>query len=471
MKANGVILQNLIDLNLNKTPSAIRLTKEEGSSPFADKVTAILDQKYEARLSAESKCLAGELTSADTNLPVGFQRTVIREALSDLRILDIVQTLIDTQATGTTQIPYELRDASGIENNGIVYEGNPIHRASVSQEMELAYLLPMKLAFLISNEVMHFSKASQMDWDAFARNVESNARILRELIAGRILREMQRSADAYNAADETGEAFDGQLDGSTSIIKTTNFPIVRPYQQKDLQGTDISAEENPITVVLNDVTLSEFDGSGTQSAGTYYRVTNYNLGYIQLVDESGTPVTPADTGTNTLDYSYATNVAKFDLDNGTTEIGLHLNGLLRSIGRQKAVMLNDRFVTPDFMIMSPVLNNSVTDANQFTASNLKPGSELGMTGDLEAVKGIPAWSTNSPYSDMGDERIIMGQAGTVSYVVAKPFETGQPFEHTDASGKATGQKQAYGEELSVVKVPDAIRNRLTSVLAYSFSGR
>jgi hypothetical protein len=206
---DGMKLQEQIDGMLQRTSVAangrLKLVKlSEKGNRFLQDVLASFDQLNAARIHAESKMLAGgDTTTADTNLPVGLIRTVIKEALSDLNVLALVQTLTDPGAQGTTQIPYEQRDTSDVQNQGIVYEGQPIHRASVSQEMELAYILPMKLAFLISNEVMHFTRSSAINWDAYARNVESNARVMRELIAMRICNELQRSADAYGAVEVT----------------------------------------------------------------------------------------------------------------------------------------------------------------------------------------------------------------------------------------------------------------------------
>jgi hypothetical protein len=102
-------------------------------------------------IANEVKMLSGgQMNISDTNLPVGFRREVIREALSDLRILELVQASTDFSATVTTQIPYELRDMSAVYNDGIVYEGQPIHRASMGQFMDTAYIQPMKLAMLVS---------------------------------------------------------------------------------------------------------------------------------------------------------------------------------------------------------------------------------------------------------------------------------------------------------------------------------
>lgn len=468
-------LQETIDENLKRSMAygnrAIKVP--EKVSPFVAKVLEDFDRLNARRLHAETKTLAGEETNiGDTDLPVGFQRTVIREALSDLNILQVVNTLTDPTATATTQIPYEQRDTSAVMNDGIVYEGQGIPGASIRQLMDLAYILPVKLALKLTNEVMHFSRASQINWDAWGRNVESNARVVRELVARRIANELQRAADAYGAVAVVGETFDSQLTGSASTLKTTNFPIVRPHQQYDLQGNTVGSVDNAIAIVLNGSAITAFDGSGTQSAGTYYRVTSYNMGYIQLVDEAGDPVTPADTGVNTIGYHYATNMAKFDMDvpAGTTK-EKHLNGLLQAVGARKAVLSGDRFVMPNFLLMSPVLNDEASNAENFTAQARRDGANTSSEGDLAAVKGVAAFGTNAPSIDLGDERIIMGPRGTLTYTVSKPFMTGQPFEAVDANGRPTGEKVAYGEEYSAIKVPSPIRNRLTSVLAYSVTGR
>lgn len=465
------ILKNLRGSALH---TAGRLRLAEKVNPFVEKVLGYFDTLNAPRIHQEHKFLAGGTTSInDTSLPVGVQRTVIREALSDLRVLELVQTLTDFGAQGTTQIPYEARDTTSVMNDGVVFEGQGIHRASITQAMDLAYVLPMKLAFLISNEVMHFSRSSAINWDAYARNVESNARVLRELVVRRICNEMQRQSDAYLAAAIADEDIDAQLDGATSEVKLAQFPLVRPFQQYDMAGNTVGAVKNPVTVKLNGVAIAAYDGTGTQGAGTYYRVTSYNLGKIQFVTEAGAAATPAATANpDTVSYSYATNVAKFDLDiAGGLTLDQHLNGLLRTIGARKAMMNADRFIAPDFLLMSPVLNDTCTNAEQFTAQAKRDGSGTNSQGDLETVKGIGAWGTNAPNIDLGDERILLGQRGTLTYTVAKPFMTGQPFEAVNSAGLATGQKQAYGEEYNAIKVPDAIRNRFTSVIAYSATGR
>ena len=475
-ESNNVLsLQETILNSLRTTSqhSTGALVLAEKTVPFVDKVLAEFDVIQAERLQNEHKMFAAGSTGVgDTALPAGFQRTVIREALSDLNVLQLVNTMTDAGAQATTEIPYEERDTSAVHNDGVVFEGQPIHRASISQKMDTAYILPRKLAFLISNEVMHFSRASNIDWDAYARNVASNVRYMRELIHRAICNEMQRSADSYLSAAIVAEGIDGQLTGAVSTIKTAQFPIVRPHQQYDLKGTAVGAEENPIVVKLDAVVINAFDGTGTQGAGTYYRVTNYNLGYIQFVDETGAAVTPANAaGSDEVSYSYATNIVKFDTDNGGVDLDLHLNGLLRAIGGRKALMNSDRYVTPDFQLMSSTVNDTCTNARKFEASSNIKGTDVDNMGDLARVKGINAWKSDAPGVDLGDERILMGQRGTTGYSIAKPFVTGQPFEAVDSAGNATGQKQAYGEEYSAIKTPAPVRNRFTSVIVYSAAGR
>lgn len=461
--------------HLKKTDSyangGIKLSDK--ASAFLNKVLSEFDRINGRQLAEEAKLLSGgQTTMSNVALPVGFQREVIREALSDLRILELVQTLTDFGATATTGIPYEFRDVSGILNDGIVYEGQEIGYATVNQAMDTAYITPMKVAYIISNEVAHFTRASALNWDAMARNIETCARVMRELVCRRLANELQRNADAYGAIAVAAESFTGQLDGSKSTIKTVNFPIVRPYQTRDLQGAAVGGAENAIAIVLNNNALDPFDGSGTQTAGTYYRITNYNLGYVQFVNQLGVPVTPANTGTNTIGYSKATNIVKVDLDvPGGSTLELQLNKALQAVGSQKAMLSGQRFVTPDFLLMSPTLNETLSNAEQFINEFKRNGTDNTTDGDLMKVKGIAAYGTNAPGIDLGDQRIVIGQRGTLTYTVAKPFSLGEPFEAVGTSGKPIGKKQAYGEEYNAIKAPTPIRNRLASVLVYSFGNR
>ncbi|WP_084612695.1 phage protease [Pseudogulbenkiania sp. MAI-1] len=467
-------LSELYREHLSRTSTAgeLHLDPKTPLHPFCALVLSEFDRIHGYQLDAELKVLAqGATDMGSTSLPVGVQREVIREALSDLNVLALVQTLTDFGAQATTQIPYEVRDTSQVMNDGIVYEGQPIPFAGVTQAMDLAYITPMKLALSITNEVMHFTRASAINWDALARNIESNARVLRELVHRRICNELQRAADSYLALPVANESFTAQLTGAKHTIKTTGFPIVRPFQARDLQGNAVGTAENPITVTLNSTVISQWDGSGKQPAGTYWRVLSYNLGTIQFVTQAGEPVTPANAGTNTISYGMATNVVKFDLDiQGGVTNEVWLNGLVQKIGSRKAMMSSQRYVKPNFMLMSESLNDTITNAEQFVAQGKRDGSDTDSQGDLASIKGVPSFGTNAPGVDLGDERILMGQRSVGAYTVAKPFITGEPIELTN-NGQPIGKKVAYGEEYNAITVPKPVRNRFTSVVAYSATAR
>ncbi|QZA80855.1 phage protease [Deefgea piscis] len=461
-------------LKQTATYGAGQLKLAEKTTPFVEMVLSEFDRINGAAIAAEMKMLAGGETNMSRGaLPIGFQREVIREALSDLNILQLINTLTDFAATATTQIPYEYRDVSGVLNDGIVYEGQGINYATINQAMDTAYVVPMKVAYIITNEMAHFSRASAINWDAMARNIEVCARVMRELIAKRIANELQRSSDAYNAVAVSAENIASQLDGTTkSTIKSAGFPIVRPFQAFNLQGIAVGSAENPIVVKLNNIAVLPWDGSGSQPAATYYRVNSFNMGYIQFVNKDGAPVTPPNTGVCTIDYSRATNLLKVDLDvPGGSTLEKQLNKALQGVGAQKAMMSGQRFIQPDFALMSPTLNDTISNAEQFINMMGRNGTSTDGQGDLQSIKGIPAFGTNAPGIDLGDQRILMGQRGQLTYTVAKPFSLGEPFEVVNAQGQAVGKKQAYGEEYNAIKLPTPIRNRLTSVLVYSFSGR
>ncbi|KFA98787.1 hypothetical protein [Vibrio sp. ER1A] len=470
-------LQERIHSNLRNTNTyaigQLSLTEEKNLPVFCQQVLAEFDRLHHRQIHAERLALSGQGTGnviSDTELPVSVQREVIREALSDLNILQLVQTLTDFSAAATTNIPYENRDVSAIMGDGIVFENGTIPKVKNSQRMDLAYVLPMKVAFEVSNELMHFSKSSTINWDAWGRNVATASRIIKELIARRLLNTMQRVADSYMSMSVTDEDINAQLQNS-STFKSAQFPIVAQHQQYDLQGNTVGTIENAITLVIDGTEIKPFDGSGTQEVGTYYVVTSYNLGQFALVNEGGELVsgTPANAK---ISYSYATNIQKVDSDipAGTTA-EKHYNKLIQAVGRRKAIMKDDRFVTPDFLLMSNTLNDTCTNAEQFVASMRRDGSNTNSQGDLEAIKAISSYSTNAPATHLGDERIIMGQRGALTYTVVKPYTLSEMQEARDANGQLKGGKEAYAEEYNAIHCPKPIRNRFTSVIFYSASGR
>ena len=473
-KNEAIRLQETLNFGLRTGAGRLRLLDEDALPASIKRVLSIFDARHAPEILEQSKTLSdgGPLTTSGMSVPAGFQRTVIREALSDLRILDLINTIIDPTSGATTTIPYEVRKPGSIVQDGIVYEGAGIPRASIEQKIDIAYLSAMKLSFAISSEMIFFSNNSLLDWNALSKNIESNSRLVKELLARRILNEMQRSADCFGAVGPVTDDIASQLTGTASIIKTAYFPIIRPKTVRDLQGVQIGDTEHPISLVVNGAVAPAWDGSGNQAAGIYWRVENYNLGFLRIVDKDGNPITPSATSACSLTYSVATNCATFDLKLPSgVAMEDHLNGLLRAVGARKAIMNSDRYVLPDFMIMSPILNDVLTNASQFVSSQARAGSELTAAGDLQSIKSIPTYSTNAPNVDLGDDRILMGATGTLTYAVAKPFETGQPFDAFNSNRLPTGEKIAYGEEFSAVHIPVALRGRLTSVIVYDSDAR
>ena len=466
----AIKLQEIYNRGLAQSDARLRLADESQLSPQARKILSLFDQKNAPDIY---RALAdGGMTSTHTvGLPIGYQRTILREALAGLKVLDLVRVIIEPTTSYLVNVPYEIRKPGNIVNDGIVYESQPIPRASIVQSFDLVELVPTKLSLKITNEAIHFS-SSLSDWDALARNIESNARLVKELIARRILNELQRSADAYGAIGVINESIDSQLTGNSSLIKTEHWPIVRQKFHIDLRGVQIAPVENPITLTINGAICSPFDGSGEQPAGIYYCVDNYNLGFIRLCDRTGQPVNPNATGICTLSYSHATNCGKFDLKlPAGSNAEDHLNGLLRAIGLRKAFMNSDRFSLPDYLLMGPLLNDTATNARSFAASSLKPGTALLPAGDLETIKALPVYNSSVPGSDLKDDRIILSSTDACLYVVAKVFETGTPFEAVDESGRPTGEKIAYGEEYSATHVPIAYRPRLSGIVVFDSDAR
>lgn len=471
---NGARLQGIQHDMLRRT-GAFRNGKivlAEKVDPFVEDVLNVFDAQNARAIHHAVKTLSDGTTGmSNTDLPIGYQREVIREALQDLNVLQLVATYTDPTATATTSIPYEERNTGGVHSSALTPERQGIQTASVSQKMDLAYIRAMKLAIDVSNEVMHFTQASQINWDAWGRNIASVSLLIRELLCARLANEMQRIADSYLALNVANEDIAPQLDGGTHTIKTALFPVVAQFQERDLKGNSINAVENPITVMIDAAEVPTYDGTNEQAGGTYYSVVNHNLGYIMFVTELGAPVSP-NSNNATIAYSYATNVQKFDADvPANVKLGDHLDGLLRAVGSRKAIMLAERYVQPDFQLMSPILNDICSNATQFSAEAARNGSNTNNMGDLATVKGIAAFGTNAPGIHLGDERILMGQRGVMSYTVAKAWSMSEPIEGRDENGVLNGTKQSYGEEYNAIKAPRPLANRFTSVLYYSASNR
>jgi len=446
----------------------IRVIEDGKESAFVQRMLAEFDAQNAHRLHAEAKMLAGSVNVGNmTALPASYEREVIAQIYQDLAIMQLINASVDPTKSATHNIEYETRDTSAVTGGAITAEGAPIQQAGVSLLNAIAYINQRKLALEITNEAIWFSRNNAaVNWDAWARNIASNAQVMRELVATDVANRMQRDSDAFSVVTVPAATATTAFTLATNGYKTANFPVVQPYQARDLQGNAVGAVENPVTIKDGATVLAEFDGTGTQSgANKYFRWLSYNLGLFQIVDNTGAPTAPA--GAVTAGYDYTTNVYSIDTDiAGGSTYEKQMNKLVQSVGNRKAA-LRDRFVSPDFLLLSATLHNMATDAEIFSQQFKRPDSDINAAGDLQPIKMISAYSTNAPGINLGDERILMGARANFWYTVAKVFAIGEPVERVDSNGKFLGKKGAYGEEYASLLVPKPLRARYTSVLAYS----
>src|SRR3546814_1585404 len=103
--------------------------------------------------------------------------------------------------------------------------------------------------------------------------------LMKDIMAVAIMNELQRSADAFGALDVTAEVITAQVDGTETVFKTAQFPIVRPKQVKDLQGTNLGTAENATALVYNGGAIPMWAGTGKQSAGPDRQSTHLNTSH------------------------------------------------------------------------------------------------------------------------------------------------------------------------------------------------
>lgn len=467
----GVEVQKIIDTNLQTTSlgrqNKLQLSETNGHAAI---VLAQFDAIHGANLEKERIALSEGTDLSNTNLPAALQRTVIREALADTKVLDLV-TFDYKASTGTTvTFPYEVREGT-LKNYGITAEGKGMQVIGVGQKMDSMVLIARKVAMMLSNEVIHFSKASLINWDAMARAISSNAEVMRETLAAWIMNSLVRYADAFEAAEVTNENIAAQLDGTSGLIKLAKFPLVQAFQQVDIQGENVGAEENPITLTVSSSVIQPWVEGAT--SGTYYRVEDYTLGLVRLVTETGAEKNTSAT-TATISYSAATNCEMLNEDDFSSiaDNKARLDNLLDAIGDQQAFMGDTRFVSLDYMLSSETFNNMLSKAKGYVKDERVEGKSLTAIGDAAGTKGMPFFKTNG-YAALGQQRCLLGVRGAMSVMLAKPYSIDSAaIEVLDPVTKTpTGQKMYYGEEYIGLKVPKLLAGHSRTVGWYSSTKR
>lgn len=438
---------------------------------LADKVLAEFDATHGHRLHAEHKMLAGgDGLMSDVAIPAVFERTVIREVLYQMVGLSLVDVGTDTFSQSVS-IPYSYRDtAAAGKGNTRVYEGQAVRRAGIKQAMDIAYPLPQKLAFEVSDELRYLAGNGQINFDVLAENARNAVRIIGEDTEQLIWNEQVNAADEYSVTAVTNESLTG-VNGTNKIFILANFPVVKPREEYDLQGNQIGSTVNPVTATYNAAACYEYDGTGTQSAGTYF-VLDYTLGEVRFVNQAGASVTP----TNGLaivftTYSYSTNVAKWDSDLGSLAVEKKYNDLLYRIGLRKSLLEDQRSYAASQMLLSGTLMTAIEQADTFGANFARPGTTLDQNGNLGAVKGIPGFKSYAPGLQLADNRIVVGQRGLTRFRMLKPWQMGQLQDQKDSNGRFTGKKEAYGDQFIALHTPVPLKMGLTSIVVYSATAR
>jgi hypothetical protein len=443
---------------------------QEANKLLAEQVLAQFDAEHGRRLHHEHIMLAGgDGIVSDVSVPATFERTVIREALYGLVGLQFVDSGT-APFSGTHQIPYSYRDTTAAGRDSTrKYEGQAIARAGVKQAMDTAYIVPQKLAFEVSDELRYLTSNGQIQWDVLGENARNAIRIIGEDTERLIFNEQLDASDQYAVTAVVNEAT-ATADGTKSIFKLDNFPVVRPKKIYDLQGTQVGSTLYPVVVKSNAVTRTEYDGTGTQTAGIYYSI-DYNLGEISFVSELGAASPPTNTHLVVASYSYTTNVYKFDTDAGSVATDLFWDTFLYRMGLRKSVIEDQRFHACNFGLMSGTVMTTIEQARSFIESGARNGTNLDSMGNLGVVKGVPSYKGFAPGLAMGDTRVIMGERNLTRYRMAKAWTMGQLQDQKDSNGRFTGKKEAYGDQFMFLHTPSPLKSGLTSIVLYSGAAR
>lgn len=458
-------LQEAVDKRLK-----LSAPKESPNKALIDEVLALYDATHAAQLHHEHKMLAGGAgVISDVSVPAAFERTVIREALYPLVALQFVN-VGTAEFGGSYDIPYSYRDTTAAGRDATRrYEGQGIARAGIKQAMDTAYPTPQKLAFEVSDELRYLTAAGRIDFDAVGENVRNAARIIGEDTERLILNEVVNAGDEFATATAS-DTLTATVNGTNKVFVTSQFPVVKPRKVFNLQGTQVGTTLNPITVTLNSIARNEYDGTGSQAAGTYW-IMDYNLGELRFVTEAGVAVTPTNGWALVVAYSYTTNAYKFNTDLGSDTPGAKWDDFLYRYGLRRSVLEDQRYYRGNFGLMSGAVHEMVLLANQFKESDKRGQTTVTTEGDLGNVRGVPNFKSFAPGLQLADTRVVIGERGNTRYRMAKPWAMNQLENQKDANGRFTGKKEAYGDQFVFLHTPAPLKGCYTSVVLYSATGR
>lgn len=480
--SNGIkALQEQIDkrLGYDRMSDAERYEKTGGkllakNKDFAERALAQYDSIHGARLDAEHKALAsGTGLVSDVAVPAVAERTVLREALYNLVSMNFMNVGTAPFAQVIT-IPYSYRDTAAAGVNALRrYEGQGIRNSGVIQTQEETRPIPQKLGFRVSEELRMLMSASIIDFDPVTENIRNIVRIVGEDTEALNCNELVHSADEFGVM-ALNDTLTAQVNGTNRVFVTTQFPIVKPRKVYDLQGNQVGATINPVTVTLGGTARSEYvmpaDGSAL-AAGTYW-IMDWNLGELRFVDQTGASVLPANGTALVVTGFYSTNVVKWNSDAVVGEdVKDRYDRLLTVIGSRKAVISTDRYYTPNMVLMSAHLDNAISQARSFEANASRVATGLAADGSVGQIKALPTFNTTAPGLVMGDTRILIGERGNSRFRMVKPFAMNPLEQARNAQGQFIDQKETFGTQWLGIHTPMQLKNSLSSVVVYSATGR
>ena len=470
----------------------LKLAKDRKVAPrnkaLAEAALADFDRRHLSRLHDEGKrFLAGGPTGM-ANTTIGTSlfsvgRTLLREALYDLVATNFVAASVEGLAvqSPTIYIPYVSREReSDLLSALIKYQGQAIGRAQMVQSGESGYVSPLKLATALYNEVLLFGPRAGINYNPLAENLGACSRIIGEAIDELLLTEIVQACDEYGATAVVGEVLTAQCAGANSTFQLglvgavlTKFPLIKPRKNYDLTGVQVGSTVNPITVTYDGVARTEYDGTGTQDAGIYWKITDWALGQFQLVNQLGVVQVPAAAKVLIVSYSYSTNRSTFDFYDATGALKWdeHMDVLLRTFKRAKTAMKQDRFTAPNYILTSSTLHEYCSEAKSFKPTDITPDLTMGVEGNAARIAATPTFETQSPVTILGSKRGILGARDTTKYVITDPwaFKT-ELQEMKDSNGKFIGGKDTYGEQFHCIHTPGgpsgALKGQCTQVIAY-----
>lgn len=442
-----------------------------------------LSNSYSA-LTDDSQPAVG--TSGEFAQSAALSLAILQQAWQDVKFLQLCMTESFSGATCKMPVEFQNHDIFG-EDEFTVGELEGIPTESIQTFLLEFGSQWLKRGFVVTKEAEKELRTGPLKYDAIARNAASIASRFQRMLDRGISTEMLSRSDEYqakrvlaetastsdleavtpglNAPEGTNAKFRWKLlCGSTSPISPTApaVPLVRPRVSVWLNQTGRKEQSLINEIIVKDgsgnvltpgrliASSGKIVNTGTQSAQYAVDFENAVIYFVDgVVSTSNLPV---------ADYSYATNIAFFNLAVPTAMADFparYYNRLLEMVDVQKAYMGSaPRFVTPDFLMGSLNAMVPFRQAELFYQRALPEGTSL-LGGELYFGRrnGIELCEHNDPWA-AGDGRILLGKKNAVRVGMGSPYELEGPFPHMEAgTGKYTSAKEYFATQQIAINTP------------------